>query len=301
MGGTLYVITGCTAVGKTAYALDFARRHDGEIISCDSIAVYRHVDIGSAKPTAAERKEIKHHCLDLVDPSEDFDVSLFIAAAQGALGAVAKAGKAAVVVGGSGFYLKSFYQPVVDGVAIPPEVEKFVADVQTSSGLDGLVSMLISANDGLCPNVDIKNPRRVMAALKRSLASGRTPDAILGDFRAQPPPFPGWRRHTILLEREWSSMEGRVRRRVGQMFADGLVAEVEFLLSAHGKLGNGVKNAIGYREIIHWLESGRKKSVPALVDDVVHSTMKLVKKQRTWFRTQIPVDERILLSWDGGR
>ncbi|MDR0693152.1 MAG: tRNA (adenosine(37)-N6)-dimethylallyltransferase MiaA [Puniceicoccales bacterium] len=293
MDGKLYVITGCTAVGKTDYAIDFAIENNAEIVSCDSLLVYKHVDIGTAKPKPADRKGIGHHCMDLVEPSEKFDVSMFIEAAQRAIDSIVSSGKNVVVVGGSGFYLKSFYHPVVDGIKIPRNVSDLVDSVHAKSGLDGVVPMLISANGGLCPPIDMKNPRRVMAALKRCLAYGRTFGEVQSNFASLVSPFKQYQKHTILLERDREDLKLRIWERTKKMLRGGLIDEVKFLLSSYDQLGDSVKNAIGYRETINWIRGSTTED--ALVDEISQNTLKLVKKQKTWFKKQIPIDEKIIL------
>ncbi|MDR1413693.1 MAG: tRNA (adenosine(37)-N6)-dimethylallyltransferase MiaA [Puniceicoccales bacterium] len=289
----LWLITGCTAVGKTDYALEFARENNGEIISCDSLLVYRHMNIGTAKPTPEEMKGIRHHCIDLIEPWENFDVAMFIAAAKEAADSIIERGKTAIVAGGSGFYLKSFYCPVVDEIKIPRNVESFVAEKYATAGLDGLLSMLISLNDGICPCIDVKNSRRVAAALKRCLASGKTFDKVMDDFRASSCPFADYQKHTILLERSREDLETRVRARTREMLARGLVGEVKFLLENYDNLNSSVRNAIGYRETIRWLQ--HPTSEKDLAEEISRNTMKLVKKQKTWLKKQIPMDEKFQL------
>jgi tRNA dimethylallyltransferase len=290
---TLWVITGCTAVGKTKYAIDFARANNGEIISCDSLLVYKHMDIGTAKPTTEERELVRHHCVDLVDPSENFDISLFVETAKNARNSIISLGRNVVIVGGSGFYLKSFFYPVVDGIKIPSAVRKFVDEQYKSAGLDGLVTMLISANDGICPCIDIRNPRRVAAALGRCLAGGKTFDEIGEDFKATPSPFADCEKHTIFLEREKEDLEIRVRERAKKMVADGLIGEVQHLLANYKHLSVSAACAIGYRETINWLQHPTTEE--NLASEIAGNTMKLIKKQKTWLKKQIPIDERILL------
>jgi tRNA dimethylallyltransferase len=289
----MHVITGCTAVGKTDYAMDFAGKNNGEIISCDSLLVYKHVDTGTAKPTEGERRGIKHHCMDLVDPCEKFDVSMFIDFARKAVTSIFSSGKTVVVVGGPGFYLQSFYNPVVDAIKIPGDVENFANEIYEAAGLDGIASMLVSANDGVCPQVDMKNPRRVMAALKRCLASGKTFDEVRMEFDSMNSPFAEYEKSTILLERGNGDLEFRIRKRAEKMVTSGLIDEVKFLLSNYESLGDSVKSAIGYRETMEWLKNPTAES--NLIDEISRNTMKLVKKQKTWLRKYIPVDEKIFL------
>ncbi|MDR1413635.1 MAG: tRNA (adenosine(37)-N6)-dimethylallyltransferase MiaA [Puniceicoccales bacterium] len=292
-GKKMWVITGCSAVGKTTYAIDFAKKNNGEVVSCDSILVYRRLNIGAAKPTAEEMAGVRHHCIDLVEPWEKFDVFMFIAAAKNAIDSIVERGKNIVVAGGSGFYLKSFFSPVVDEVKIPEDVEKFVAEKYAAAGLDGLLSALISVNDGVCPRIDVKNPRRVAAALKRCLASGKTVEDMIADFETSPLPFAEYRKHTILLERSRENLETRVRMRTKHMLSMGLIGEVKSLLENYKNLTDSVKNAIGYRETMRWLQNPTTEK--DLADEISRNTMKLIKKQRTWLQKQIPIDEKVQL------
>jgi tRNA dimethylallyltransferase len=291
--GKLYVITGCTAVGKTDYAISFALKNNGEVVSCDSLLVYKHMDIGTAKPTPEEMRGIGHHCIDLVEPSEKFDVSMFIEAAKTAIDSIISSGKNVVVVGGSGFYLKSLYAPTIDDIKVPQDVCDFVNSIYAKSGLDGLVPMLVSANDGVCPSIDIKNPRRVISALKRCLASGKTLDGIQSDFKSLDFPFRRYQKHTILLERDQEDLKLRIWERTKKMLNMGLIGEVKFLLSHYENLNDSAKNAIGYRETINWIKNSTTED--ALVDEIAQNTLKLVKKQKTWLKKQIPIDEKIVL------
>ncbi|MDR1433075.1 MAG: tRNA (adenosine(37)-N6)-dimethylallyltransferase MiaA [Puniceicoccales bacterium] len=290
---TMCIVTGCSAVGKTDYAIDFAKKNNAEILSCDSILVYRHMNIGTAKPTAADMRSVRHHCIDLVDPCERFDVAMFIAAAKNAIREIEKSGKNVVVVGGPGFYLKAFFGPVIDGVKIGKDVNDFVNAKYETSGLDGVLSMLTSANGGVFPHIDVKNPRRIVSALKRCLASGKTLDAMRDDFEAAASPFAAYSKHTILLERPAENLAERVRKRAEKMLRDGLVEEVKFLLANYENLSAGAGNVIGYRETIRWLQNPTAEM--DLIDAISRSTMKLIKKQGTWLKKHIPVDEIILL------
>lgn len=287
------VITGPTAVGKSAYAVSLARENNAEIVSCDSLLVYKHANIGTAKPTPAQMCGVKHHCIDLVEPWENFDVARYIDAAAEAIHSIHSRRKNVIVVGGSGFYLKSFYRPVTDCIKIPKCVEDFVEEEYAASGMEGIVTKLIDANGGSCPSVDIKNPRRVMSALKRCLASGRTHDEIKGEFMALSSPFSDYQKHTILLERDDESLRKLAFERAKKMIADGLIEEVQSLLSSGLRPSDSVLNAIGYRETIGWLADATPED--ELLHKIFRSTMGLVKKQKTWFRSQIPIDEKISL------
>ena len=117
----IHVLSGCTAVGKTEWALRWAEAHDAEIISCDSLLFYRHMDIGTAKPTPVELGRVPHHLIDVAAASEPMDITRYIALVRAALESISARGRMVLVTGGSGFYLKSFFAPVADEVAVPAE------------------------------------------------------------------------------------------------------------------------------------------------------------------------------------
>ena len=165
-GKKLYVITGCTATGKTKYAIEFANKIDAEIVSCDSLLVYKGMDIGTAKPTKDELEKVRHHALNLVTPDNNFDVAKYIEYAREAINDILMRGKNVVIIGGSGLYLRGFYYPVVDDVSVDEEINTLVDDMYERYGLDHVVNELLKINDGDCQNIDIKNPRRVLVALK---------------------------------------------------------------------------------------------------------------------------------------
>ena len=291
-GKKLYVITGCTATGKTKYAIEFASKINAEIVSCDSLLVYKGMDIGTAKPTGGELEKVRHHALNLVTPEHNFDVAKYIEYAREAVNDILMRGKNVVIVGGSGLYLRGFYYPVVDDVPIDEEINTLVDDMYERYGLDHVVNELLKINDGECQNIDIKNPRRVLIALKRCLSSGKSIAELLDNFKNRGTCFDMFDKFTILLDLDKEEIFSRVVKRTEDMSKNGLVDEVSVLLKKYKNLCNSAKNAIGYRETISWL------SHPTSEDDLKHKiisdTMKLVKKQRTWFRTQIPINAKYM-------
>ncbi len=292
------IITGTTAVGKTAFALDWAEKNGAEILSCDSTNVYRGMDIGTAKPTAEERSRVPHHCLDLVAPNEKFSVSDYVACARAALDEIFSKGAKALVSGGSGFYLKAFFAPVTDALEIPQAARERVAEI-LSRGNAFSEETLREMNDGgrAAPaDFDWKNPRRVAKGLERCIASGKTLAALKADFEARECAFAAFPKRAILLVREKESLNRRIASRVKKMLAAGLVDEVRGLLAA-GMLppNTPAGNAIGYRETVAWLASGESGGLPALAETLELSTRRLAAKQRKWFRTQIPIDEELIL------
>lgn len=285
--GGLVVVTGATAVGKTAFAIDLAEKIDAEILSCDALLVYKHMHIGTAKPTFEERRRVPHHGIDLIEPQSSFSVGDYVAYAKEIIENIHARGKAVVVVGGSGFYLKSFYRAVTDPDAdVKPEVAAEVAQMDDATVLERLQVL----NGGNLGHVDPRNVRRVRRALERCLSTHLTLDALSARLRALPSPFAAYQKYTVLLERDPEALNVRIEERVRLMLRLGLIDEVRALLQMG--LHKVPASAIGYRETIDFLQ----KQTPAMEEELIQlialHTRQLVHKQRTWFRNGLPIDLR---------
>lgn len=280
--GVLHVLTGCTAVGKTEWALRWAEARGAEIVSCDSLLFYRGMDVGTAKPSAAELARVPHHLVDLCDLGDRMDVTRYVARTRTVLAEIAASGRSALVVGGSGFYLKAFFSPVADEVAVPASLRAEVAVLPLAVALDRLRAL----NPSGLETLDTANPRRVARALERCLASGRTLAELAAEFARQPAPFADWAVKLARIDRAPEELDRRIEARVAAMLRAGLMDEVRRLLSL-GLTGNpSAARAIGYRETIDVLEGRLPERDLASV--IAKNTRALVKKQRTWFRTQLP-------------
>ena len=287
----IHVLTGCTAVGKTELALGWAEAQGAEIVSCDSLLFYRGADIGTAKPMSAELARVPHHLIDVCGITERMDVTHYVAKARAAIADIQQRGRPVLVTGGSGFYLKSFFAPVADEVAVPPEIRAAVRARLETQGVEALVAELTQLNPAGLGALDVRNHRRVTRALERCLASGRTLAVLQAEFAALPVPFADCEVKLCELVRELPDLEARIDRRVAAMLQAGLVAEVRSLL-AHGLMQNpSAAGAIGYRETIDFL-AGRlpEKDLAAAI---AQNTRALVRKQRTWFKTQLPDHPRL--------
>src|SRR3954471_22380252 len=167
MSRLLHVLTGCTAVGKTELALQWAESRGAEIVSCDSLLFYRGADLGTAKPTKAELARVPHHLIDVCDVTDRMDVTRYIAQARIAIDGIFARGRRVLVTGGSGFYLKAFFAPVADEVAVPPSLREELRLKLDQQGLAALVTDLNRLNPGGLGALDVQNPRRVVRALER--------------------------------------------------------------------------------------------------------------------------------------
>jgi tRNA dimethylallyltransferase len=282
----LHVLTGCTAVGKTEWALRWAEENDAEIISCDSLLFYRGMDIGTAKPSAGEFARVRHHLVDIREVNEPMNAALYAPMALAAAEDIRSRGRRVLVVGGSGFYLRSFFAPVADGLVVPAEIRGRVSAMLEAGGLPAIVAELERLNPGGLGKIDAANPRRVSSALGRCLASGRTIAELSADFAREASPFAGWEVRLARIDRPAAELEARIAARTEAMLRSGLVEEVRGLLAAGLRSNPSAARAIGYRETIEAIDG--RAPIEGLAAAVAKDTRALVKKQRTWFRTQLP-------------
>jgi tRNA dimethylallyltransferase len=294
-GRVLHVLTGCTAVGKTEWALRWAESSNAEIISCDSLLFYRGMDIGTAKPSVDELARVRHHLIDIREVSEPMNAALYAPMALAAADEITSRGRSVLVVGGSGFYLRSFFAPVADGLDVPQEVRARVSALLDSGGLAALLAELLRLNPGGLGGIDNANPRRVASALGRCLASGRTLAELSADFARAVSPFAAWDVRLARLDLPAPELEARIESRVGGMLRAGLVEEVRRLDGAGLRSNASAARAIGYRETIEAIDGAAP--MDGLAAAIARDTRALVKKQRTWFRTQLP-PHRVIAAGD---
>ena len=287
----IHVLTGCTAVGKTDLALRWAEANGAEIVSCDSLLFYRGMDVGTAKPSKAELARVPHHLIDVRDVTEPMDIARYVGLARAAVAEIVRRGRPVLVTGGSGFYLKAFFAPVADDVEVPASLRADINRRLEQDGLDSLVDELHRLNPAGLGTLDLQNSRRVGRALERCLASGRTLTVLQGEFAARPSPFVEYEIRLCELVREKAAIEQRIEERVALMLRAGLVAEVRELLARGLKQNPSGARAIGYRETIEVIDG----LLPAdeLAGRIAQNTRALVKKQRTWFKTQLPVHRQL--------
>lgn len=248
--------------------------------------------IGTAKPTADQLTAVPHHLIDVVDANKQLNIHQFVERAREAVMAIHKRGKRALVTGGSGFYLKAFFAPVVDRYSVDAATREYVQSIENAHGLDGLLASLRELNPVGLGSLDKNNPRRVSRALERCLVSGKTLIEQEKDFATQTSPFAEYGIRCCLLMRSKASLATRISQRTRLMIDQGLVDEVQSLLKGGIEENPSAYNAIGYRETIQWLREGSGDR-QALESAICQSTRQLVARQMKWFRTQLKPD-RIL-------
>jgi|LSQX01.1.fsa_nt_gb tRNA dimethylallyltransferase len=279
--GTVWLLAGPTATGKSAVAQWIAERCGAAILSADSMLVYRGMDIGTAKPSLAERGNVPYFGLDCVSPAEPFSVGDWLAHAQRGLASL-DASRPVIVAGGTGLYFRALISGL-DGAPAVPERRAYWKEFYTREGLEGLWRALETFGDAaaLAPG-DRNNPRRCIRALERAEQQAAKGDAA--------PPAATWSAGgtpvvpVLCLPRD--QLHARIERRARRMFEDGLMDEA-VALRARGALSATARQAIGYAEALA-LADGRMTEEAAL-ERVVIRTRQLAKRQMTWFRHQFNV------------
>jgi tRNA dimethylallyltransferase len=256
--------------------MEAARQLGVEIVSVDSMQVYRGMDIGTAKPTSAERAEVRHHLIDVVEPSELFTVARFQTEHAAVLDDLARRDVDAMYVGGTGLYLAA----VVDGLTPPgewPDIRAALEAECAEIGPADLHARLTELDPLAASRMEPTNARRVVRALEVCVGSGR-PFSSFGPGMGAHPPTPVTQ---IALRWPRPILGERIARRVHQMFDDGLVAEVERLLAAPGGLGRTARQALGYKEVVAHLEG--EMSLEEACDEIVLRTRQFAVRQERWF------------------
>lgn len=275
---THLALVGPTATGKSTLALAVAAElGDVEIVSVDSMQVYRGMDIGTAKPTPAERRAVPHHVIDVADPGDEFSLTTFQQAATDAIAGIEARGHRALLVGGTGLY----YQAVVDGLT-PPGRDAGIYETLDARAEDGLPELYIELSrlDPVAAGrIEPGNRRRVVRALEVTLATGR-PFSSFGPGMFAPNRCLSVRRVGVWLPRAVTAR--RIAQRVAAMERQGLVDEVRRLAAAPGGLSRTARQAIGYKEICDHLEGDG--TLEAALSRAADRTRALARRQRMWFR-----------------
>jgi tRNA dimethylallyltransferase len=271
----LLVIVGPTAVGKTAVAIEVARRLGGEIVNADSRQIYRYMDIGTAKPDLAERAGIPHHLLDVADPDETYTLADYQAAAMAAIAAIAGRGRLPILTGGTGLYVRS----VLRGWTIPkadpdPARRDAWRRLAAAEGAQVLHDRLAAVDPVAASRIAPMDVVRLVRALEVHEQSGRP---ISDQQRAEPPDF---QLAAFALTRSRPALYDRINRRVEAMLAAGLRAEAERLRDRFGPAP--LARTLGYAELLAEWE-GRLPSEQTL-DRIQQQTRRYAKRQLTWFR-----------------
>jgi tRNA dimethylallyltransferase len=280
-------LVGATASGKSALALQLARRDPSfEIVSVDSMQVYREMDIGTAKPTASEQAEVPHHLLDLLDPHEESTVAWFQREAVRAIEGIERRGGRALLVGGTGLY----HRAVIDGLEIPGEFPEARAAVELEADTGVLHRRLTELDPVAAARMEPSNRRRVIRALEVSLGSGRRFSSFGPGLGSYPP----GRFLQIGVALPPEVVRARISQRYEAQMGEGFLGEVERLRGRPAGISRTARQALGYRELLAHLDG--QCSLDEALDLAVRRTRHFARRQRAWFRRDprirwIEVDE----------
>jgi len=270
------VICGATATGKSDLAVDLAKEIGAEIINADSMQIYRGMDIGTAKLSVEERQGIPHHLLDVLDVNQDATVAWYQELARKAVTEIHGAGKHAIIVGGTGLYIKS----ILDDLNFPDtdaQVRQRLTEEAKLFGIVNLFERLAQLDPAAAAAIDIKNERRVIRALEVIEITGKPFTANLP--REDSSRYPDAMQFGLVMDR--AELGARVEARIDRMWERGFVSEVDSLISLGINQATTARRALGYAQIIA-MRAG-EISEPAAIEDTKRATRQYVRRQETWF------------------
>jgi tRNA dimethylallyltransferase len=280
----LIAVVGPTGAGKSDLALRIARTHGGEIVSCDSLQVYRGLDIGSAKVKEPERSAVPHHLLDVVEPDQDFSAAAYARLARASVRSIRGRGKLPVVVGGTGLYLKALLEGLFKGPPRQSALRQRLEAMATRHGDPRIHRLLAHLDPPTGAGIQAQDRVRVIRALEVYFATGR-PISVQRKRGARP--LSGFRILTLGLCPERAALRKAIERRTAEMFGAGLVEEAAGLLARGYSPSLRPFRAIGYRQAVR-VALGQMSEDMAR-DEIVTATMRYAKRQMTWFRHQAKV------------
>ena len=281
MTPNVLVVCGPTATGKTALAVALAQRFQGEVVSADSMQVYRGMDIGTAKPTAQERGGVPHHMIDVADPGEDYSVARYVAQAVPIVDDILARGRLPIIAGGTGLYIDHLiagrrFAPFPGQGSLRQDLQRRAKE----EGLPTLWAQLTQADPETAARLHPNDAKRIIRALEVYLATGKPLSQHNRESRALPNRYTPL---TIALSfRERPALWARIDRRVDQMMARGLEGEVRGLLAAGVSPRCTAMQAIGYKELAAAIQDGRPVEEGA--EEVKLRSRQYAKRQLTWFR-----------------
>ncbi|MGO8836800.1 MAG: tRNA (adenosine(37)-N6)-dimethylallyltransferase MiaA [Limisphaerales bacterium] len=277
------LLAGPTAAGKSEIALRLAEQLGGEIISADSMQVYRGLDVGTAKPSPADRARVPHHLVDILDLTESFDAAQFARRAHRAVAEIQSRGRAPVLCGGTGLYFRAF----LEGLGEAPSADPNLRAELEAAPLEQLLEELRERDPVAYEKIDQQNPRRVIRAVEVIRLTGKPFSAQRARWETEARnPMPEAR--FFCLMRSSSDLQARINTRVDAMFARGLVEETRGLLRRGLEQNKTAMQAIGYRQVVEHLRGER--SLTETIELVKIRTRQFAKRQLTWFRARKNVE-----------
>ena len=280
MKNQVIVICGPTASGKTRLGIELAKKIDGEIVSCDSMQIYKDMTIGTAKPTEEERSEAVHHLVDFVLPSERYSVAEYKKDAENTIEQIIEKNKKPIIVGGTGLYLNSLvygidYPNIVTDLNYRQELEEKV----NKEGLESLYKEATKIDSKAIEKISPNDKKRILRILEIYHSTGKTKTEIEADSRKNGPKF-DYKIFVLNMDRE--KLYDRINRRVDLMIENGLIEEVKALLEKYKEFPTAMQG-LGYKEVVEYLEN--KTTKDEMIDKIKQETTRYAKRQITWFKS----------------
>lgn len=288
-GNYIPVIAGPTASGKTETAIELAGLLNGEIISADSRQVYKYLTIGTAKPDTDQLQKVKHHFIDELEPTEDFNAGIFESEAKVRIEQIKQRGKTPVICGGSGLYIRALVAGIDVPVDIQPEIRERLQNFRHTHGNEGLYNLLTEKDPKTAETMLPQNWKRVSRALEVLESTGRS----IREFWENGKAASGEKFRIFVLNRKRDELYARINTRVTGMMATGLVEETREIIERFGSSLNSL-NTVGYKETIAYLNG--EITLEKAVELIQRNTRHYAKRQITWFNAEkdtvsVPVDD----------
>ena len=276
----LICICGPTASGKTGLAVALAKKLDAEVVSCDSMQIYKGMDVGTAKPDPREMDGVVHHLLNVAEPGEDFSVGRYVKLADAAIADIHSRSKTAIVCGGTGLYMDSLIKGETFAAPSRPAQREYVEHVAEEKGIEYVYEMLKDADPETAEKLHLSDRKRILRALEVFLITGQPLSWHNARSKEQPPKYaPAW---IGLNFRDRNQLYARIDRRVDEMMENGLEDEVRALLARGIDPKTTAMQAIGYKEMAAALRG--ECTVEQAVEEIKQSSRRYAKRQLTWFR-----------------
>ena len=273
------VICGPTASGKTALSIELAKRINGEIISADSMQIYKYMDIGTAKPTKEEMQGIKHYLLDFVSPEDRYSVAQYKQDAKKAIKEILSKGKVPIIVGGTGLYVDSLiYEIEYSDIKIDEGYRKQLEEIVKEEGLEKLYKRAIEIDPLAMEKISPNDKKRIMRILEIYQSTGKTKTEQEAESRKNPVEY-DYKVFAINWDRE--ILYQRINKRVDIMIEQGLIEEVKSILEKYDKFPTSMQG-LGYKEVVDYLNGNYTKE--EMIEKIKMETRRYAKRQLTWFR-----------------
>ena len=273
------VICGPTASGKTALSIELAKRINGELVSADSMQIYKDMDIGSAKVTKEEMQGIKHYLVDCVSPDERYSVANYKLDAKKAIEEILKKGKTPIVVGGTGLYIDALiYEIEYQDIKINESYRKELESIKQNQGLEVLYERALKIDPEAMKKISPNDSKRIMRVLEIYEATGKNKTEQEAESRLKEIPY-NYKVFAITMDRE--KLYERINKRVDIMIENGLIEEVKELLKKYKEFPTAMQ-ALGYKEVKEYLDG--KLTKQEMIDKIKQESRRYAKRQLTWFR-----------------